>query len=132
MASGHRGNNRAESFGFLQGFCEREGDLDQGRRQRHYGGAGREERWSSYRSDPLRLFLFPFTSRASIGLSLALARSHPPGMNPQFRIDGVSDGALLAVEWASNCVFRLFECVCDVAAIWIIVDSDNVDVSHFL
>jgi hypothetical protein len=53
-------------------------------------------------------------------------------MNPQFRIDGVSDGALLAVEWASNCVFRLFECVCDVATIWIIVDSDNVDGSHFL
>jgi hypothetical protein len=28
----------------------------------------------------------------------------------------VSDGVLLAMEWASNCVFRLFECVCDVAA----------------
>jgi hypothetical protein len=37
-------------------------------------------------------------------------------MDPQFRIDGVSDGVLLAMEWASNCVFRLFECVCDVAA----------------
>jgi hypothetical protein len=54
----------------------------------------------------------------------------PPGMDPQFRIDGVSDGVLLAMEWASNCVFRLFECVCDVAAIWIIVDSDDVDGSH--
>jgi hypothetical protein len=53
-------------------------------------------------------------------------------MDPQFRIDGVSDGFLLAMEWASNCVFRLFECVCDVATIWIIVDSDNVDGSHFL
>jgi hypothetical protein len=39
-------------------------------------------------------------------------------MDPQFRIDGVNDGVLLAVEWASNCVFRLFECVCDVATIW--------------
>jgi len=54
----------------------------------------------------------------------------PHGMDPQFRIDGVSDGVLLAMEWASNCVFRLFECVCDVAAIWIIVDSDDVDGSH--
>jgi hypothetical protein len=26
-AYGHRGNNRAESFGFLQGFCEREWGL---------------------------------------------------------------------------------------------------------
>jgi len=51
-------------------------------------------------------------------------------VHPQFRIDGMSDGVLLAVEWASNCVFRLFECVCDVAAIWIIVDSDDVDGSH--
>ena len=51
-------------------------------------------------------------------------------MDPQFRIDGVSDGVLLAMEWASNCVFRLFECVCDVAAIWIIADSDDVDGSH--
>jgi hypothetical protein len=51
-------------------------------------------------------------------------------MDPQFRIDGVSDGVLLAMEWASNCVFRLFECVCDVATIWIIVDSDDVDGSH--
>jgi hypothetical protein len=53
-----------------------------------------------------------------------------PGMDPQFRIDGVSDGVLLAMEGDSNCVFRLFECVCDVAAIWIIVDSDDVDSSH--
>jgi hypothetical protein len=51
-------------------------------------------------------------------------------MDPQFRIDGVSDGVLLAMEWASNCVFRLFERVCDVAAIWIIIDSDDVDGSH--
>jgi hypothetical protein len=54
----------------------------------------------------------------------------PPGMDPQFRIDGVIDGVLLAMEWASNCVFRLFECVCDVATIWIMVDSDDVDGSH--
>jgi hypothetical protein len=33
----------------------------------------------------------------------------PLGMDPQFRIDGVNDGVLLAAEWASNCVFRLFE-----------------------
>jgi hypothetical protein len=51
-------------------------------------------------------------------------------MDPQFRIDGVSDGVLLAMEWASNCVFRLFERVCDIAAIWIIIDSDDVDGSH--
>jgi hypothetical protein len=44
-------------------------------------------------------------------------------MDPQFRIDGVSDGVLLAMEWASNCVFRLFERVCDVAAIWIILQK---------
>jgi len=42
----------------------------------------------------------------------------------------VSDGVLQAMERASNCVFRLFECVCDVAAIQIIIDSDDVDGSH--